>query len=583
AEATWAADEPGVDWLERALRHLAASVAPAPGTPCPRPVVVQAGDRWIDVLLREPSTRTPAPWRPQASGRIWRWDRDAGFELPEPDPDRWAPLPGLVSLGAHDDDGSLLLFDIEAEGVVGLTGPADTVGGLARSMVLELTCTPLREAATVLTMVGFDVPGVDALQHIRRCGSFDDISGELLDVARTRRHALDRLNFPTTFAARAAGNLGLGAPDIAVLGSPPDDTSFAELCHLLGDRRGGMAVICVGWCPPGAFPIEVADNTVRLPTLGLAARAQAVAEDTAARLGELVDSPDGPAEPAEPAEEPADIVAEQQPLPLDLPEPAVPGLVIDSYDDRPYRVLVRLLAGPPTVLNGPHIPPKHTAALAYVALHRSVTLDRLRDAVWGGKPVSPKTVRNVLNKLRELLPGAVSDVFDGRVTAGPDLATDVELFERRVAYARRQPPTEASTTLKAALELVKDQPFAYLGRNDASYRWVDHENWGSRWEAKVVDAADRLGTLHLDAGAYHAACRAAERGLAISPANRQLTRQLIQAYRLLGQPEVASRVADEYQRVTEELGVDDEDGESLLDMAAASDGRRPNATAGDIG
>jgi DNA-binding SARP family transcriptional activator len=583
AEAASAADEPAADRLDRILRHLAVAVAPQPGEPCPRPLVVQAGDHWVDVMVREPWPAAPPPWRAEAAGRVWHWDPPAGFEPPAPDPERWSPLPALVSAGGQDPDGSHLLVDVEAAGVVGLVGDPDAVHGLARSMILELACTPLAEAAAVLAVVDLDVPGVAALRHVRTGSTYAAVADELLTVARQTRESLDRLGYPTTFAARAAGNLDLAAPDLLVLGQPPEDERFAELCRLLADGQGGAAVVCVGWCPPDGFPIAVTGDRVQLPALGLAATAQRVTAHTAQAIAELVDSASAPAEnvtedpdpdagqppAANPAQGPDQLAL------LDAAPPPVPGLVVDSYQDRPYRLLVRLLAGPPTVVGGPHLTPKQTAVLAYATLHRSVTLDRLRDALWGGKAIAPKTVRSVLSDMRQVLPeGLISPLVDGRITVGQAAATDIELFERRASFARRQPPTEAATTLHAALELVSGTPFAYLARDDASYHWVDIENWGSRWEAKIVDAADRLATLCLAAGDGRGARWAAERGLAISPAHRQLTKQLIRAYGLLDQPEVAARVADEYERVTEDLGVDDSDDQPMRDVLADITRRR---------
>jgi hypothetical protein len=420
-----------VVWLDRVLRHLADSVNPASDGRWPRPLVIQVGPGWADVMLADPWPDAPVPWRAELSGAVWQWDPPAGWAPPEPEPDRWAPLPALASVGAQDD-GTQLLVDLETAATVGLVGDAEHIAGLARSLVLQLACSPLRETAASVTLVGFDAPGIDALAQVRRPLDITEAARPLLSAARATRVTLDQSGAASTFAARAEGRLELAAPEIAVLGEPAEDESLEDLLTLLADRRGGVVLVCVGWCPAMAVRIEVADGQVQIPALGLGARAQAITVDTADHIGVIVDSPD-----AEP---------EQLPL-LDVPDPAQPGLDSpDGYEDRHWEVLVRLLGGRPTVVaEGHRLSPKQVAALAYLALHRSVTIDKLRDAVWGGKDVTPKRVLGVLSELRTALgEDLIPTVNDGMASVGRAVATDVDLFDRRVAFPDDKPPRRRS-------------------------------------------------------------------------------------------------------------------------------------------
>jgi hypothetical protein len=99
----------------------------------------------------------------------------------------------------------------------------------------------------------------------------------------------------------------------------------------------------------------------------------------------------------------------------------------------------------------------------------------------------------------------------------------------------------------------------------------------------VTTAAHRLAELHLTAGDPEEARRAAERGLAVSPAHRELTKDLIRAYGQLNQPEAAVKAANEYERVVDDLGISDDDhlaGESVWDVLRQVTGRR-SATPSD--
>jgi nucleoid-associated protein YgaU/DNA-binding SARP family transcriptional activator len=566
------ADLEPVEWIDRVLRHMAHAVTPSPEGEWPRPLVVQIGSAWMDVMLAAPWAGAPVPWRAELSGMVWQWDPPPGWAPPEPDAGCWFPMPALASVGAQDDHAQLLV-DLEAAAVIGMVGDAEQLGDLARSVVLELACTPLRETVASVTLVGVDAPGVEAVSAVRRHTHFADAAPRLLAAARSTRLALDHSGVMSTFAARASGRLELAAPEVVVVGAPPDIQVFDDLVALVADHRGGVVIVCVGWCPPGAVRIEVADGQVRIPELGLSVRAQGITADTADQIATIIDSPD-----AEP---------EQLPL-LDVPETSPPGLKSpDSYEDRPWEVLVRLLGGRPTVVaEGHRLTPKQVATLAYLSLHRSVTIDKLRDAAWGGRDVTPKRVLGVLSELRSALGvDLIPVVQDGVATVGRAVATDVDLFDRRVAFSRRQPPESAITTLTSALELVTAEPFAYVATDRDSYSWVDLENWGSRWDAKVTTAAHRLAELLLATGRPDEARRAAERGLAVCPAHTELTKDLIRAYGQLNQPEAAAKVANEYERVIDDLGIsddDDGDGETVWDVLRQVTGRRtaPSDAAG---
>ncbi len=117
---------------------------------------------------------------------------------------------------------------------------------------------------------------------------------------------------------------------------------------------------------------------------------------------------------------------------------------------------------------------------------------------------------------------------------GPKVATDLALFERKVAYAGGREPSEAVALLREALELVRGPVFTYRSLDRSSYVWIDLENWMTTWELKVAVAATRLNELALELGETETTVWAAERGLLALPTNSPLTEALMKAYRARG-------------------------------------------------
>jgi hypothetical protein len=162
---------------------------------------------------------------------------------------------------------------------------------------------------------------------------------------------------------------------------------------------------------------------------------------------------------------------------------------------------------------------------------------------------------------------------------GPGVTTDTDLFDRRVLRAQRDPVT-APSTLRAALELVAGDPFDFPTAQSHSYWWIEGEGWGSRYNAKITDAAAMLARLCLDAGDGDGARWAAEVGRGVSHADDRLTKLIVRAYGLLEPPEAAVLAAHEHYAVLEQLGIDDTapNGESVWDVVYEVTGRRPAGT-----
>jgi hypothetical protein len=117
---------------------------------------------------------------------------------------------------------------------------------------------------------------------------------------------------------------------------------------------------------------------------------------------------------------------------------------------------------------------------------------------------------------------------------GPGVATDLDLFERRVAAAART-PARAAETVSGTLDLVRGPIFQYPDkqeRKDESnpYSWVSLENWISRTEPKIVAAAQRVAELYLELGDPARAIEEGERSLQLVPHHSGLVEVLMQAH-----------------------------------------------------
>ncbi len=171
------------------------------------------------------------------------------------------------------------------------------------------------------------------------------------------------------------------------------------------------------------------------------------------------------------------LIPDEIPTEMSESEPGETG----EYHDPEHHVLVRLL-GDITVDGGTKpLTAKQTAVVAYVALHAPVAAERVEDAIW----TTPTTTRrkrlaNTISACRAILGASHLPVAtDGRYTVGPKLCGDLDLFERRLAFASQASPEVAAEALRDALELVRGPLFAYRSAERAAYVWIDLEN-GSR-------------------------------------------------------------------------------------------------------
>ncbi len=196
--------------------------------------------------------------------------------------------------------------------------------------------------------------------------------------------------------------------------------------------------------------------------------------------------------------------------------------------------------------------------LAYMASHdRPVTADQLAGALWPldatrDNVAGPqrKTVMNVVSRARAVLgygtgghERLVHTPQGYRLSA--DVSSDWSRFERLVSDARSQPPQQAMAHLRRALELVRGEPFSGA-LSSQFFEWVASEHLDLTLSAKIVDVAQDLGELALEADDYETVVWAVEKGLLLEPTREEMFRLWMHA---LGRQGRSGRVDDIYRRL----------------------------------
>jgi hypothetical protein len=225
----------------------------------------------------------------------------------------------------------------------------------------------------------------------------------------------------------------------------------------------------------------------------------------------------------------------------------------------PEGTIWLLLLGPPSVLpNNLKLTPPELETAAFLACKDGKTFsgESLRAAVGVGRDEewSARTVVTYVNGLRRKLGGEhVPDATSGGGYRIVGVSTDIAYFNELVARSHGAQPVEAASHLAAALSLVRGKPFASVP--SGTYGWADLPEAGASYSAtgaeRIVQVADTLARLALDAGDHVLASWAVGKGILIESANANLAKLQLYASALCGDPAALGRVwADVTQRFT---------------------------------
>lgn len=554
AEVGLAADADARDDLTRALASIGAHVSATRAMNRRRLRLAQVLPDRVEVLLDEPALPAPPGWEPEASGAIWWCAR------PVPDASDTVACPTLVTVGS--EDGNDVLLDLESAGVVTI-GSDDPAGAdaLLRSIVLELEHSASSDYVA-LVVVG-DVDHLDS-DRVRRADRWEEVADDALAWARQSQQALAANRFATAFEARGSGrHIDGTAPLVVVCTSVPEAETFETFCALAHEGAAACAVVVGEPLLRGGTHIRIDGDSLSIPDLGFACRAQGIAAEAVGEVGDLLAA-------AEQAPQPLTLFGENDVIDL---EPAPNG-----YRDPSWDVLVRVL-GEIRVVGG-HTPlrPKQTALFAFVALHGPCSVDRIEEAIWPTPMDSRRRqVHNTVSRIRTAL-GAdhLPAAADSEYRVGPHVRTDLDLLRRRAAYAATQSPEQAIETLRGALELVEGPAFTYRNADRGAFVWVDLEHWTSETEARVVEITWRLWHLCSDRGDTEGAIWAARQGLVASPGNTDLTDALMRAYLAAGDRYAAEEVFMSHAKALDELDQEDPAPSTLELWEDLREGREPS-------
>jgi DNA-binding SARP family transcriptional activator len=596
-----------VDEVAAALHALARC---PPGAVAAEVLGVVAGDRGVDLLLADP-VPAPEPWISAAEPLRWRLANGHARSTVRASSEC---LPALAPVGratGGDDD---VLLNLEAIGLIGVTGGVARASGLTRGMAIGLATLPWAEAVDVV-LVGFGHE-LSESPRVRNVATLGEVLGELRSRAAVMEELQQAHGCSSVVEARLRGVAGDGWPPTVVLcAAPLPDEDLVALAALAVPGGGVAAVVpqAIGTAPGWALDVErdvMPVGPLRLavdPTLVSADELAAVGllmEVAAQDVGVTVDEPpydrlslsvdreprgpiagtDALAGPrrstsaaeqslaADPGLEPA---GEDDPEPVSatdgapeagrLPLSAGAGAGVWTDDDVPSPVLppvfVRVLGTVEIDGAGAWKRAKSRELAVYLALHpNGVGEAELDEALWPsdrGRLVAPSTRDSTVSVARTALGGpsrllpAQGQGREKRYQVGPDVGSDFAVF---CALHREGRRTEALEPLTAAVRLVRGRPFEGVvsGR---TYTWVHTEGHAHHIEAEVGDAADLAASILLGRARPLEARWAARRGLAADPWCERLWIRLMQAADDLGESQEVERVMDELDAVLE-LGGD---------------------------
>lgn len=535
-----ASDVPLVRWAGQHLARLVAHLDRRTVTAGPVAVELSA-DTGLEVLWDEPQHASPPPaWTVADGGWAWRLAYDA--DEPVPVAEVSAPIPALVTIGHRQ--GRQLLIDLEAFGILTVTGPDDRVEMFLRSLAVELTAGDDLADAYVTTDVA---TGLDGQADRLTTKPFTDLHSAAATVAAVRE-TLDAAGVADTFRARVGTSTPIEATVIIAAVPPPDPAALAELVP----PRSGLAVVTADNSIGVGAHLELqADGTGHLAPLDIDFDAAALSSAVGAQVGHTLDAlaalPDEPThldptrlDDPRPRDEPAHtlfdpvVTSPVNGAPVDT---ELSTTVTDCNGDttntdamapRPTGRLVVHVLGVPAVADRPDLRRRELALVALLA-SRGGTLaaSAAQDALWGGTPIEPKTVWNLVTRTRRALGDfddgqpvmPTTDRTRGLLRLDPRVTTDLTILVDRLEQARDASSTVAIGLLAEALDLIDGPPY-----DAAGYEWAHRDQDVAYASTAIEQTAELLVQLALDADRVDVARDGLVNALRGLPGNENLYR-----------------------------------------------------------
>jgi two-component SAPR family response regulator len=235
----------------------------------------------------------------------------------------------------------------------------------------------------------------------------------------------------------------------------------------------------------------------------------------------------------------------------------VPSAASVPFQPRPHEIVVGLIGAVEVHARsgeaGHFERSKTVELIAWLATHRDrATRTGARTALWD-LDVRDATFANVVSEARRalarLVPPPEGEEWVARTLTEQlpihDLVvTDADLVEERLAHARVQPPSQAIETLRPAVELVRDMPFA-----GTSYLWPDAEGITSNLVLLAIGATAEFAAHALSLGDTDAVFWATGKGLRVLPGHEELIALRMQAHARAGDLAGVRQEWESYERV----------------------------------
>lgn len=209
------------------------------------------------------------------------------------------------------------------------------------------------------------------------------------------------------------------------------------------------------------------------------------------------------------------------------------------------------------------------ALVTYLVCVGPADRDRLIDALWDGRVVSPGRFANLVSETRRRLGSRhLPPARAGRyrvVAVETDLDRLLDLAGHRSSArpAASGGPEAEAVVLDAALALVRGP--VLVAPDHRSWRWLDsHPEVVGRAEAAVADLSLRLAERLIVVGRFDRAQEVCEDGLARCPLDRELTLALASLHRQRGRPVAAHRLVERWRHQVRRLT----GGDPLIDQAS---------------
>lgn len=498
-------------------------------------IVLVGGDGALELVLTRRAL-LPVPWTFDGSsdGRHWVLPADVPIEdLTDAARQVGAPCVAVVQLGRSGERD--VLVDVEALGTLAIDDPS---GAVVRAIAAGLASSPHAETAH---LIGVALPNATMLGH-RNAHDVESVGGAV-ELAADLVGATMRAE-RSTFELRSLQTGGEAWEPAVILLAPT--VEIEELDPTLPAGGHGLAVV---------GPAQLGDRaTARLAPTGGEWRLHAFGTDLAVHpVGLSLDELDDVAGLVASASElaPADEAAADRPvmrIPTDgtasvrktSADPDRDAAAVDVHDD--IAIIVRLM-GEVEIVDvagsvGAFERSKAVELIAWLATHRErSTRAGARTALWE-LDVRDATFANVVSEARRglarLVPPPEGEEWLARTLTEQlplhrAVVTDAELIERRLGIARHQSTHDAIETLRPAVEMVRDLPFAGTG-----YLWPDADGITSSLVLLSTTVTSELAHHALHVGDTELVFWATGRGLAVLPGHEELIGMRMRAHAQTG-------------------------------------------------